>query len=223
MNKVTLAVLSTALMVAGANAALITNGDWSLTQNIPWISNTTDTMADLGGDWYSSAKDAVVDGAYVEPIGGYGSGNVAGMKNEDNNYFQQVLTGVDAGIGEITVNYDGGYRWHSSYSSAVRDVVLRVSLWDTTTDTELVGVDSVYAYSPAGTSLNAEVDVLTYDPTGLAGNELSLRFENTSAGTDGRNSTALFDNVVAIPEPATLGMVALFGGGILFIRRKLML
>ena len=28
--------------------------------------------------------------------------------------------------------------------------------------------------------------------------------------------------LAAIPEPATLGMVALFGGGILFIRRKLM-
>ena len=34
-----------------------------------------------------------------------------------------------------------------------------------------------------------------------------------------------FDNVRldAIPEPATLGMVALFGGGIIFIRRNRML
>ncbi len=37
--------------------------------------------------------------------------------------------------------------------------------------------------------------------------------------------TFAFDNltVVAVPEPATLGMVAIFGGGILFIRRKLMM
>ncbi|MCK4564842.1 MAG: PEP-CTERM sorting domain-containing protein, partial [Verrucomicrobia bacterium] len=30
-------------------------------------------------------------------------------------------------------------------------------------------------------------------------------------------------NGTVIPEPATLGMVALFGGGLLFIRRRLML
>lgn len=36
-------------------------------------------------------------------------------------------------------------------------------------------------------------------------------------------STAAGIQIVQIPEPATLGMVAVFGGGILFIRRKLML
>jgi hypothetical protein len=44
-------------------------------------------------------------------------------------------------------------------------------------------------------------------------------------GVLGANSadTFSFDNVTVIPEPATLGMVAAFGGAILLIRRKLMM
>ncbi len=219
-----IAAVATA-MVVGANAALISNGDWESTQNIAWISHTADTMADLNG-WYSSAKAGVFDGAYVEPVSGYGTGNVGAMKATSAvNYFQQTLLGVDAGIGEITVNYDGGIRWHSTYSTAARDITLRVSIWDVTADTELTGTDVVTAYAntAANKVLHARSHILSYDATGLAGHALAVRFENTTPQASGAfsGSAVLLDNVEAIPEPATLGMVALFGGGIFFLRRKL--
>ena len=212
-------------MVVGSNAALISNGDWESTQNIAWISHTSDTMADLAG-WYSSAKALSIDGAYVEPIDAYGSGNVGALKAiAVPNYFDQPLAGVDASIGQITVNYDGGIRWHSSYNATARDITLRVSLWDVTDDVELAGTDVVttYANTAANKILHARSHVLSYDPTGLAGHDLAVRFENITVITasNASGNAVLFDNIEAIPEPATLGMVALFGGGIFFLRRKL--
>ncbi len=61
------------------------------------------------------------------------------------------------------------------------------------------------------------------DISGLSvGDEVWLRIsESRPGGTTGGD--LMMDNVTVIPEPATLGMVALFGGGILFIRRKLMI
>lgn len=47
---------------------------------------------------------------------------------------------------------------------------------------------------------------------------------NNSKATDGVVGTyELSVSGTAIPEPATLGMVALFGGGLLFVRRRLMM
>ncbi|MCK4564702.1 MAG: PEP-CTERM sorting domain-containing protein [Verrucomicrobia bacterium] len=225
MKKNMYIAVFTAAMVVGANAALITNGDWDSTLNLNWASpNSVDTQADLNG-WFSSAKAmGDIHGAYIEPITGYGSGAVGALKATNyENYFQQTLTGVDAGIGEITVNYDSGIRYHSSYSTTPRDLTLRVSLWDTTTDTELAGSDVVTAYSATETSLHAQSHVLTYDATGLDGNTLAVRFTNTTPEANAYNnsSTVLFDNVNVIPEPATLGMVGLFGAGLFIVRRKL--
>jgi hypothetical protein len=63
--------------------------------------------------------------------------------------------------------------------------------------------------------------------TGTVGVGEELTLVITRVGTSAGLSAAWFgvDNVdvSTIPEPATLGMVAMFGGGILFIRRKLMM
>jgi hypothetical protein len=56
-----------------------------------------------------------------------------------------------------------------------------------------------------------------------AGDQLFIRLARVNQIV-GPMWTAFDDvTVTAIPEPATLGMVAVFGGGILFIRRKLMM
>ena len=62
-------------------------------------------------------------------------------------------------------------------------------------------------------------------PDGLAGLVLRISRIDSSDAVPVYLSTAYIDDVTvsAIPEPATLGMVAAFGGGILFIRRKLMI
>jgi hypothetical protein len=64
----------------------------------------------------------------------------------------------------------------------------------------------------------------TIDGTGIslgAGEAMTFR---TIAGNDGGAGLNGFTfDVVAIPEPATLGLVAVFGGGVLFIRRLFMM
>ncbi|MCK4564700.1 MAG: PIG-L family deacetylase [Verrucomicrobia bacterium] len=198
MRYLILSTLIAAMLAVEANAAPITNGDWDSTLNLNWSSDKAeDTQADLNG-WFSSARDALSNGAYVEPITGYGSGAVAALKATSiSNYFQQTLAGVDAGIGEITVNYDGGIRYHSSYSTTARNIHLRVSLWDATDNTELAGVDTVTAFSSSATSLSTCSHVLSYDATGLAGHSLAVRFENTTPQATGydNGSTVLFDDV----------------------------
>jgi len=185
-----------AFFLAGVDAQLITNGDWESTLNPNWSSSiSNDTQADLNG-WFSSLKDlGNLNGAYVEPITGYGNGMVGALKDVSGNYFQQTLMGVDAKIGEVVVNYDGGIRSHNSYSTTPRDVILRVSLWDITTNTELVGINTVTAYSSTVIPLEARSHVLTYDNTGLAGNTLAIRFENITDRNDNNESTVLFDNI----------------------------
>ena len=207
MRKLLLSTLGAVALIAGANAALITNGDWESTGDTTWKSqDASSTQAQLDG-WFSSAKDRSTDGAYVEAVTGYGTGLVAAMKTIENNYFEQTLAGVDAGIGQVTVNYDGGIRWHSSYSTAARNIHFRVSLWDATTGTELAGVDVVTAFSSSATSLNARSHVLSYDPTGLMGHSLAVRFENTTFAntgtTDKNDNTVLMDNIeieAAVPS-----------------------
>ena len=64
----------------------------------------------------------------------------------------------------------------------------------------------------------------TYNPTiAGAGSVLTLTFvqDNTVGGYGGIGLDNIILNGTVIPEPATLGMVAAFGGGILFIRRRL--
>ncbi len=190
-----------------AGVPFFSNGDWETTLNGNWKSEKVeDTQADLNG-WFSSLKDhGGVDGAYIEPIDGYGTGRVAALKaTAIKNFFQQNLVGFDAGTaGSCTVNYHGGIRRHSSYSSDVREITLRVSLWDVSTGTELAGTNTVVIYSPSETSLHARSHVLDYDNKGLTGHTLAVRFQNITYAqtgtTDFRGNQVLFDNVVITTE-----------------------
>lgn len=193
MKKLIIAMSCVMLLAVGANATLISNGDFE--------ANTSNWASKNGQhpiDWFSSLAVISTNGNYGEAITGYGNGKVAALKGMTGNYYQQVLTGVDAGTTKsYVVDYDGGIRYHSSYPSAARDFTLRVSLWDTTADVELSGVDVVTAYSNAATSLDARTHVLSYDNAGLAGHKLAIRFtNNTVRGSFSENETTiLFDNV----------------------------
>jgi len=99
-----------------------------------------------------------------------------------------------------------------------------VETW--TFSNEVLSDNTVYGY------------MLTTDAAGtIALNGMRVGFENNggvgsggghaiSGGTAFGGSGSTWDvatTVTTIPEPATLGMVVAFGGGILFIRRKLMI
>lgn len=52
--------------------------------------------------------------------------------------------------------------------------------------------------------------------------DFTIEAFDTTSDSEGGQLNALLVHQTAIPEPATLGMIAAFGGAILFIRRKLM-
>lgn len=73
---------------------------------------------------------------------------------------------------------------------------------------------------PKGTYVNW---TRSYDS--LAAGTYTVWITNGRRGGSTRSEQGMFDDITltAIPEPATLGMVAAFGGGILFIRRRFMM
>jgi hypothetical protein len=74
---------------------------------------------------------------------------------------------------------------------------------------------------PKGTYVNW---TRTYDS--LAAGTYTVWITNGTRGNgSNRSEQGMFDDITmtAIPEPATLGLVAAFGGGILFIRRRFMI
>ncbi|MDF7799039.1 PEP-CTERM sorting domain-containing protein [Pontiellaceae bacterium B1224] len=86
--------------------------------------------------------------------------------------------------------------------------------------TMLLDVNSTDFTSPAGEGDFTGVNALSSFTIG-AGDTISFVVGN--AGNFGGSETAVFGQVNVIPEPATLGLIALFGGGMLFVRRGLAL
>lgn len=83
--------------------------------------------------------------------------------------------------------------------------------------------DSGEIEEPGGNAVQA----FSIDATGTtlnAGTTYTFGLTVSNPTPDGGNNIALDTLTLhAIPEPATLGLVALFGGGVLFIRRRLMI
>ena len=79
-----------------------------------------------------------------------------------------------------------------------------------------VTVDSTAGAFPSTGYLNMPAHHVAQTYNGLAAGDYTVEF--TISGGQGA-----LDNASLVPEPATLGMVAVFGGALLFIRRKLMI
>jgi hypothetical protein len=69
-------------------------------------------------------------------------------------------------------------------------------------------------------TLNNATDTISFVGTSTADGLLSVDF---SAGGTGDAAALNFISMEAIPEPAALGLIAVFGGGILFVRRRFMI
>ncbi len=97
--------------------------------------------------------------------------------------------------------------------------------YDLTAGSQLNADSWVITKSPVSDATYTPVDkVVTYTGTAdTAGHQLAIVFREWHNST---HRVAYFDNISvssSIPEPATLGMVGLFGATIVFVRRRLMI
>ncbi len=146
-----------------------------------------------------------------------GVANGAAWSNGDGDGDGDVFDGTGAtilGSQSFTLNsaIDGGDYMHFELDTPVTAAA------DTT-----YGFFFKYAQGSGPTYAQIGQDNAGWDNT-----QGALQQIQVTTGTDGlaggnNLSTTSLQYYVSIPEPATMGMVALFGGGILFIRRRLML
>ena len=125
--------------------------------------------------------------------------NVAWIQN---NTISQNLTGLSISNGDtITVTFDV---WSQNAGNG---------------STLLVNFAGLGTQAASGVNLNGPAvgQSITFTATSDL-TTADLSFRSTAGG-----NRYLLDNIVVIPEPATLSMIALFGGGLLVIRRKLMM
>ncbi|MCK4564245.1 MAG: hypothetical protein KAU94_06205 [Verrucomicrobia bacterium] len=211
-----MSVLAGLAVAASADTVTVLNADFELGAN-----PVADSWTRVDGAGVNSSPSC-----YAETVGGFGTGRNMHLKSDGGNYIQQLLVLSDAGVmdattyNDFTIGMDYGQRQNGSDSN------IRIALWNTTTGIELAGADQVITGAIETWILGSWN--LTYNSSAQTfGDAIALRITNLDPdlGGDAWRNTASIDNVTvtAIPEPATMGLLAAFGGSILFIRRKLMM
>ncbi len=170
-------------------------------------------------DWSESPDDAAVFYEQGTGIGLVGDGAIWIGFETGGTMYQDIGTVTDNQTYTLTSLI--GSRWGNSFvtgafslyaGGAVIDGGDGVALSSIATQIASVQVTTADGV-PTGDADVYSVSVDLSTGTGHTGETLWLQLESVS-GKD------YFDNVT-IPEPATFGMLAMFGGGILFIRRRL--
>lgn len=223
-----LSLLAGAVVSAQAAVINVNNGNFqAVTSNSPTDWNISGEVQDEIYSWNDGGAIAMA----MKDLGGTVVGATADVRAT------QSLTGANGGNGgtvfassydDWTIDLDYGWRGNNG-----TDAEFTVSLYNQNGAVFLA--DNVFTLlASQATGMNNALHTqftLSYDRTAqAAGDWIEIRIARTdgSDGLGGGNwaNTAFVDNIAidaAIPEPATLGMVAAFGGGLLFIRRKLMM
>ncbi len=210
-RKIAICTLVLSGLVAGSHADLtLVNADF---EDLP------NTSGNNPNDWTTVESH---NGAfYAEDVGATGSGSVSlNMQSRPLSTVEQSFLTAEATAdtyGTIDVTMDMGTRANTGIART-----LKVEIWNVSDASSLAS--ETYTWPTTGTGfIENKTFSLSYDNTaaGLVGDTIALRLTSDGAGATFA-TTHWVDNIVAIPEPSTIGMVALFGGGILFIRRKLM-
>ena len=234
--NITLVASLSALSALTAQASVITTH--SLTDGYAWDSDTWNSVGDGFND---NSGNTGWDSEYI--------GSVGGAKQLRRAFFDTTLpttdgtnpltSGDDIQTATLKVWYDG--------TSVAGD---GLSIFYDTVNAGRTGADmfsTAWTDTGFGIANNAANGYYEFDVTTLvqasyddgANNIASFRFQvdndtttftqgtaevfrvNGSASTDPLKASVLI--LETIPEPATLGLIAVFGGGIIFIRRRLMI
>lgn len=112
---------------------------------------------------------------------------------------------LEAGQYELTV-YGSRYRAASSLTASIGTEDTATEVFGTSTS-----VGTIYGV------FTIEFDIEN------AGDSLEVSFDMTASRNDDSNVAIAAVTLASIPEPATLGLIASFGGGILVVRRRFMI
>jgi hypothetical protein len=155
-----------------------------------------DGFLEVGGGW-----DAVGYAAGIVNMNG-GSMTVTGL--DANTYTQNVTTlNWDWVGGEATINLNAGELWVDGSIGGFQEHGL----------IDIEEGATLYLLGDATNAMNWYVSLGTLTANDGTGT-IVIDYNNTQAG---------YTTITAIPEPATLGMLALMGGGMLWIRKRFMI
>lgn len=194
----------------GADDNVVIGAIFANTQ-LNWpVMNTPETVANLflGGGKGTPGKDGqlTVEGGAVLTVGStFRLGSDAGGSGYTGTL---LMTGGSITSDVFAVGHNGsdGLAYLSGDAS--------------------ITVDTFFTFSAGGTGTiymeDDSVMKVAGDKASLANNRVvaNIGGESIFASYDGASETTTF---TVIPEPATLGLVAAFGGAILFIRRRFMI
>ncbi len=232
---------------AGA-ALLITNGDFetgiadeSTQASISgWYSDTTTT--DFFRHPWQDTRDAEVPTDTQSGYTGQAALAFSGFSADatvdgttGNSWVYQSI-GSDAAATAFDVSFDYGDFGNASG----RDFGIRVAVYEFNGTGAFVAADNTDVLGADGITLLDSFVIDKGDSTGFnlfigeggtldvsaqTGGELFLRINNyiPAAGSD---AWIMMDNIAisnVIPEPATLSLIGVFGVGVLFVRRRLMM
>lgn len=227
--KKMLCTFGAGLMMAGlANASVISAYEFSTSESFTTLPGVA--ANDLAYGVTAERDPAVSGGNFTVSLtdGLYGSGFGNNIPNQTTEAASVVRYKIDLGsaqeIGAVNSYAYGDNGGRSKQNFSLYGCVTDTESWDegeavwtliatvdTTgvTDTASYGATSIYDDGGAALGTYRELMWVT-----SYGNLNGTAYESTIYKE--------FD-VIAVPEPATLGLLAAFGGGILFIRRRFMM
>ena len=229
MNKAKLMVLmAVATTVCHVSiASLVTNGDFEASPfDSGWANTGSTSTSGLTGSGFAAdlgAGDSMTQDFVAAPAVGPTVYQLDFMLSlADTGGSQRIRLRGDGNSGDIiTLKMDniglykyGSGTWYNAVSgtySADTTYHIRVEVGNFDAD---VDPEYILGVSTDGINYASSVAMGSFHGAGTTPFE-TIRFEGgTVAGMT-------IDEVTVIPEPATLGLVAAFGGAILFVRRKL--
>lgn len=199
-------LISGATVENGATASATQSGAWSIGTNIGSIDGTFGSLASPAAE---TANSGSTDGYNL-------SNGADGFVD-----FSVTATGSDTQL--TTFHFDATRFRSGSAENWTLEVLAGGDINNGAAVTVASGTMAIY---------NSDFNLPDFDVdlTTLADNDLgaggTATFRLSFAGGNGSSGQNTYlDNVgiSAVPEPATLGLVALFGGGLLFIRRRFMI
>ncbi|VGO14005.1 hypothetical protein PDESU_02562 [Pontiella desulfatans] len=216
------------ILVAGSASASVI---WSEGFNSGFSSPYS---ASFGAPVFGSTGPGIQTDGSLAGIEGDGFAS-ANSSQTNVNGVASILSGMDISLGAVaeagvTYTFSGDFGWRFGSVAAASDLAVHANQSGFRIDgTKVSGPSSNFVFGDLASSQSANnLGQLTFDYTTVAGDvgkDILVRIRIVDEHDVGTLTQLLSDNwqVTAIPEPATLGMVAAFGGTVLFIRRRFMI